>query len=119
MALIDSAIVFLVSLVVGTIGIYAGARLVTGEDDFGYALVSALIGAVVWGIVGFLIGGLPFLGPLLTLLAWIAVINARYRGGWLNATLIGVVSWGVAVGVLYLMAAFGITTFEAIGIPGT
>lgn len=118
MAWIDSAVVFLVSLVVGTIGIYAGARLITGEKDVGYAFVSALLGAVAWGLVGFLLGWIPFIGPLIVLAAWIGVINARYRGGWMNAILIGVTSWIFAVAILYLMATLGWTTFGAIGIPG-
>lgn len=118
MAWIDSVVVFLISLLVGSVGIYGGARLVAGEKDFGYAFVSALIGAIVWSIAGFLIGWLPLLGPLLTLVAWIAVINARYRGGWMNAALIGLTSWIFAVAVLYILALVGWTTFTAIGIPG-
>ena len=117
MALIDTLAIFLVNLVIGGIGIYIGASLVVGEGDFGYAVISAFLGALVWAIVSSLISGIPFLGPLLTLIAWIGVINYRYRGGWITATLIGFFSWLVAVGILVLLSSVGITTFSAIGIP--
>ena len=63
MALIDSIVVFVVSLLVGALGIYLGARVITEYEDYTYAIVTALIGAIVWGIVGFLFGWIPLLGP--------------------------------------------------------
>ena len=80
MALIDSLIVFLVSLLVGAFGIYVGARVVTEKEDYTYAVVTALLGAIIWAVVGLLFGWIPFLGPLLVLLAYVAVINSRYPG---------------------------------------
>jgi len=118
MALVDSAIVFVVSLLVGGLGIYVGARVVTGEADYTYAIVTALLGAIIWAVVGFLFGWIPLLGPLLVLLAYIAVINYRYPGGWLKAILIALVAWVATVVILYVLAVVGVGTFEAIGIPG-
>ena len=118
MALVDSLIVFVVSLLVGGLGIYVGARVITGEDDYTYAIVTALLGAIIWGIVGFLLGWIPFLGPVLVLLAYITVINARYEGGTVNAILIALVAWVATTVVLYALAVVGIGGFEAVGIPG-
>lgn len=47
MALIDSVIVFVVSLLVGALGVYVGARVITDYEDYTYAIVTALIGAVI------------------------------------------------------------------------
>ncbi|MGM0592660.1 MAG: hypothetical protein ACQETI_13745 [Halobacteriota archaeon] len=118
MALVDSLIVFVVSLLVGTVGIYTGARFITGEDDFRYALVTALLGAIVWAVVGFFLGWIPLLGPVVTLGAYLGVINARYRGGWVNAGAIAFVAWLASLVVLYALALVGVGSFGAVGVPG-
>jgi len=46
------------------------------------------------------------------------VINRRYPGGWLRAFAIALVAWLAALVVLYLLAVFDISTFEAVGVPG-
>ena len=118
MALIDSIIVFIVSLLVGALGIYIGARIITDYEDYTYAIVTALIGAIIWAVFGFLFGWIPLLGPLLVLFAYVAVINYRYPGGWSNAILISLIAWIASVVVLYVLAAVGIASFEAVGVPG-
>ena len=118
MALVDSAIVFVVSLLVGALGIYLGARAITDYEDFTYAIVTALLGAIIWAVVGFLFGWIPLLGPLLVLIAYVAVINYRYPGGWGNAILISLIAWIASLVVLYLLALVGIGAFEAMGVPG-
>jgi len=113
-----SAIVFVVSLLIGALGIYAGARIVVGADGYDHAIVTALIGAIVWAVVGFFVGWIPLLGPLLALLAYIAVINVRYPGDWTAAAMIGLVAWVTVLIALYVLAAVGVTGFEAVGVPG-
>ena len=116
---VASAIVFVVSLLIGALGIYVGARVIVGADDYNHAIVTALIGAIVWGVVGFFVGWIPLLGPLLALLAYIAVINFRYPGDWTAAAMIGLLAWVTVLAVLYVLAALGITAFDAVGVPGT
>lgn len=118
MALIDSLIVFLVGLAVGGLGIHIGAILVTGSSDYMDAVFTALIGAIVWVITSFFLGSIPLLGPVIVLLAWLWVIKSRYRGGWINAAAIALIAWAAVLGTLYLLAIFGITGFEAVGVPG-
>jgi len=118
MAFVDSMVVFVVSLLVGAFGIYVGASVVTDRADYTYAIVTALVGAVVWAVVGFLFGWVPLLGPVLVFLAYVAVINARYPGGWVNAGLIALIAWAASLIVLYVLALVGVTGFEAIGVPG-
>ena len=118
MALVDSLIVFVVSLLIGSLGIYVGARVVTGREDYTYGIVTALLGAIIWGVVGFLFGWIPLLGPILVLLAYVAVINYRYPGGWGSAILVAFVAWLTVLVVLYALAFVGIGTFDAVGVPG-
>ena len=119
MAIIDTLIVFVVSLLIGAVGIYVGARLLTGRNDYVYAVVTALIASIVWSIVAFFLGWIPFLGPLLALLAYLAIINMRYPGGWGTAIAISLIAWVSSLAVLYVLALFGLTSFEAAGVLGT
>ncbi len=89
---VASAVVFLASLLIGALGIYLGARIIVGAGNYDHALVTALIGAVVWAVVGFFVGWIPLLGPALALLAYITVINFQYPGDWTAAAMIGLVA---------------------------
>ncbi|WP_126665079.1 hypothetical protein [Haloterrigena salifodinae] len=115
---VQSLIVFAVSLLIGAVGIYVGAKVIVDSEDYTYALVTALIGAVVWGVVGFFLGWIPLLGPLLVFVAYLAVINSRYPGGWIDAAAITIVAWLSVLVVLYVLALIGVTGFEAAGVPG-
>lgn len=119
MAITDTLVVFLIGLLIGSIAIYAGARVMAGIDDFSYAVVTALIASIIWAIAAFLFGWIPFLGPLLALVAYIAVLNYRYPGGWGEAIGIALIAWIASLVILYVLAAMGITTFDAVGVPGT
>ncbi|SEH17974.1 hypothetical protein SAMN04487967_3505 [Natronorubrum sediminis] len=116
--MIESLIVFVVSLLIGAVGIYAGAKVVVDAEDYTYALITALLGAVIWAVVGFFFGWIPLLGPLLVLLAYLAVVNARYPGGWVDAAAITIVAWLSVLIVLYVLALIGVTGFDAVGVPG-
>ncbi|WP_436923608.1 hypothetical protein [Halosimplex amylolyticum] len=118
MALVDSIIVFVVSLLVGALGIYIGASVITDHEDYTYAIVTALIGAIIWGVVGFLFGWIPLLGPILVLIAYVAVIQFRYPGGWGDAILIALIAWIASLVVLWVLAFVGIGALEAVGVPG-
>ena len=118
MALIDSIVVFVISLLVGALGIYVGARVLTDENDYSYAIITALIGSLVWVVVAAFVGWIPFLGPLLALVAYIAVINYRYPGGWISAIGIALIAWIASLIVLYVLALVGVAGFDALGVPG-
>ncbi len=119
MAILDSLVIFLVSLILGTIGIYAGVRLVADRDvSYVNAAITALLGALAWGIVSFFVGFIPIIGALLALVIWVGVINWRYPGGWITAAGIGFVAWLVVIVVTYLLATLGLITPDALGIPG-
>lgn len=115
---VGSIIGFLVSLVVGALGIYVAGRVVTDYGDYTYAIITALIGSLVWFIVAFFLGWIPLLGPILALLAYLWVINSRYPGGWGTAAIIAVVAWAATLIVVYLLALLNLVAVEALGVPG-
>jgi len=118
MALIDNLLVFIVSLLIGGLGIHIGAIVTVGSYDYSKALWTALIGAIIWTVVGFFFGFIPLLGPAVTFLAWLTVINSSYEGGWINALVIAGIAWISVLAILYLLATLGIGEFGAIGVPG-
>jgi len=118
MALVDSIVVFAVSLVIGALGIHLGARTIVAESDLEEAVITALLGAIVWTVVGAFLGWIPFLGPALTFLAWLGLINSRYPGNWVNAGGIALVAWISVLGILYILAVLGVGDLGAIGVPG-
>ena len=113
-ALIDSIVVFN-----GALDIYIGARVIADREDCSCALITALIGAIIWVVVPFFFGGIPLLGPLLALVAYVAVINYRYLGGCGSAIDIALVVWIAFLVVLYILGILGVTAFDAMGVPGT
>lgn len=117
MALIDTIVAFVVSLLIGALGIYLGASVLTNVEDYTYAIVTALIGSLVWAVVAFFVGWIPLLGPILALIAYVGVINYRYPGGWVNAISIALIAWIATLVILYVLALLDITAFEAIGVP--
>jgi len=119
MAVVDAILIFVLSLLVGTVGILAGVRLVLDRDaGVANAAMTALLGAIAWAITSFFVGWVPVLGVLLMLVVWVGVINVRYPGGWGAAIAIGVVAWIVAVVIVSVFAAIGFVTPDALGIPG-
>jgi len=117
-SVVSGVLVFLVSFVVGTAAITVGAQVLIDRDTgVRRAAVTALLGAVVYTLVGVFLGWIPLLGPLLMLLAWVGVINWQYPGGWGTSAGIAFVAWLVAVLILVVLAQVGIAT-DAFGIPG-
>jgi hypothetical protein len=116
----DTILVFVINLIVGTGAIHLGARLIVDQDTgFMRALLTAVLGALAWAAVVFLLPAVPVLGPLLALVIWVTVINWLYPGSWLTAAAIGIVAWLVATGLLWVLASFDLVGFEAFGVPGT
>ncbi len=115
----SAVLVFLVSLLVGTAAIHLGARLIIDRDTgFRRAALTALLGALVYSLVGFFLGWIPLLGPILMLLAWVGVVNWQYPGGWGTAAGIGFVAWITSVLILFALAQLGIVMPDAMGVPG-
>ncbi|MFC7136575.1 hypothetical protein ACFQRB_08790 [Halobaculum litoreum] len=115
----SAAVVFLVSLVVGTVAIRLGAQVVIDRDTGNRrALAAALAGALAYTLVSYLLGWVPLLGPLVMLVAWVGVINWQYPGGWGTAAGIGGTAWVVAVAILVGLARLGALVPEAVGVPG-
>jgi len=119
---LGTIVTFVVSLLIGGLGIYAGARLLTGEGDFERAVWTALFGALGWAVVSLLVGWIPFLGGLIAtvlgFIVYLGIINARYPGGWVDAAGIALVAWIASVIVLALVGPLLPGGVGALGVAG-
>jgi len=119
MAVADSILIFVLSLLVGTIGILAGARLVLDQDaSFVNAAVTALRSARLRGpLRASSSAGSPPGHPVdVDRLGRRHQLALPRRLG--SAVAIGFVAWIVAVGIGYLFAVVGLVTPDVLGIPG-
>ncbi|AZQ15705.1 hypothetical protein [Halorubrum sp. PV6] len=111
---VGSIVSFVVALLVGGLTIYLSARVVVDVDDYGHAVVTALLGALGWALTSWI----PLIGSLVALVVWVGVINWRYPGGWVKAGIIGLGAWVAALVVLFVVnAVFGLGV-GAFGVPG-
>jgi len=118
--IVGSLVTLVVSLLVGGLGIYVGAMLVTGDDDFETALWTASLGSLAWVLTSLVLGWISLLGGLLSLVIGLAlylgVISMQYDADWVQAAAIAFVAW-IAVVVVRTLIAPLIGPFGAIGVP--
>ncbi len=109
-----SLVAFIVALLVGGLAIYLSASLVMDVQDYSHAVITALLGAIAWGLTVWI----PLLGPVIALIVWIGVINWRYPGGWVDAAIIGFVAWIGALAIVFVLDAVLGLGVGAFGVPG-
>lgn len=90
-----SLVGFILAWVISAIVIYVASRLLGEGEGFLTAIFAALVGAVIYAIVGFLLPGL--LGSILALIGWLLALKYFYGIGWLKAILLALVIWIFAV----------------------
>lgn len=119
-SVLGGLVAFVVGLLVGGVGVYVGAGLVTGDREFATALWAALLGSLAWAAGSLLVGWVPLLGGLfglvLGLLLYLGVIGLLYDVDWTEAAAIAFVAW-VAVVVVRALLGPLLGPFGAVGVP--
>jgi len=111
---VGSIVAFVVALLVGGLAIYLSARVVADVDDYGRAVVTAVLGALGWAVTAWI----PLIGPVIALLVWIGVLKWRYPGGWGTAAVMGLIAWVAALLILFVVNAVLGVGVGAFGVPG-
>jgi hypothetical protein len=111
---VGSVVAFVVALLVGGFAIHLSARVVADTNDYGRAVVTAVLGALGWAVTAWI----PLIGPIVALIVWIGVLKWRYPGGWGTAAVMGLVAWVAALLVLFLVNAVLGVGVGAFGVPG-
>ena len=116
-----TVLVLAVSLLIGGFALSVGAKLAFKSENYTHAVVTALLGALAWALVGAAfsaVGVQGALSSLVGLVVWVWVVRQRYEVGWTRGSLIGLFAWLAALVVLSLLALFGVSSLSAYGVPG-
>jgi hypothetical protein len=96
-----SVIFFIIGLISSTIIIYVVTKLFGQKEGLGRAFVTAIIGAIVYSIIYFLLGN-GWLAAIVGGLVWLIALRGLYDIGWLKSFAIAIIIWIAAtiVGLL-------------------
>jgi uncharacterized membrane protein len=85
-------IVFIIGLIVSTIIIYIVTRLFGEKEGIRRAFITAIIGAIIFGIAHFLLGN-GLLAATIGGVIWLLALRSLYKIGWIKAFVIAVIIW--------------------------
>jgi hypothetical protein len=104
--LITTILYFLIALIVSAIIIYAITKLFGEKEGFGTAILSALVGAIVYGVAYFFLGN-GILAAILGGIVWTLALGSLYGMIWLKAIGTAAVIWIIAIVVGIFLPTIG------------
>lgn len=101
MALIGNLLGFIINLIISGVVIYIATKLFGEDEGFSTAILTAFIGAIIWAVISYLIGG-GMIASIIGGIAWLMAIRSMYNVGWLKSIIIAVFIWLIAqiVGII-------------------
>lgn len=87
-----SALSFIIGLAISTIIIWVVTKLFGQKEGIGRAFLTAVIGAVVYSIVYFLLGN-GWLAAIVGGIVWLLALRGLYEIRWLKAFVIAIIIW--------------------------
>ena len=104
--LILSAVIYIAGLMV------VGGRKATFGDAFKISLLGTVLGGLIYAAISFFV---PFIGLIIYILIWLALIKQYFETGWLNALAIGILAvivWIALIIIVGLILAIPLTLLE-------
>lgn len=101
----------IVSIFVSTISIYIAGKILAEKENIGIAFVTALIGSLVAYVIGMYV---PYVGWLIAIIAWLAIIKHFYDTSWLKAFFIALIAFIAEVIIAGILALIGLGAWIAI-----
>ncbi|HSA74867.1 MAG TPA: hypothetical protein VLE21_01625 [Candidatus Nitrosocosmicus sp.] len=83
---------FLIGLAISTILIYIITKLLGEKEGLKIALLAALLGSIMFGIISYIFGN-GIIAAAIGGIIWLVALKWLYSTGWLKAILIAVVLW--------------------------
>ncbi len=83
---------FLIGLAISTILIYVVTKLLGEKEGIKTALLAALLGSIMFGIVNYIFGN-GIIAAAIGGIIWLVALKWLYSTGWLKAIIIAVVLW--------------------------
>lgn len=124
MALVSGVVGFALSFLVVAVATHVSTSVFTRSPTIAYSMLTALITSLVWIGVPRLVSGTVEIagsslgaGPLLTVIAYLILIDVLYPGNFGRAVVISVGTWICAFVILYLTGTTGLDAFAAVGMP--
>lgn len=97
-----SVITFIVGLIVSTIIIFVATKLLGQKEGIGRAFATAIVGAIVYSIIYFLLER-GWLAAIVGGIVWLLALRGLYDIGWLRAFVIAVIVWIAATIIGFLL----------------
>lgn len=83
---------FLIGLAISTILIYIVTKLLGEKEGLKIALLAALLGSIMFGIISYIFGN-GIIAAAIGGIIWLVALKWLYSTGWLKSILIAVVLW--------------------------
>lgn len=113
--IIETAIIFIVSLLISAIIIFIVTKLSRETEGFGTALLAAFIGAIIYMALYYIFGlipelaGLKWVASLIGGIGWLIALRKLYTIGWLKALGLAIVIWIISAILGYFLPTLAIT----------
>lgn len=115
MAIIHMLLAFFVALIAGGFTIFVAAIYVVNVWNYSYAILTAFIGGLIWGLAAAVAHPIA---TVLLLIVWIVVIDMVYPGDWRHASVVAFIAWCTALLLLLMTKSLFGVDIGMLGIPG-
>ena len=99
---LTSMVSFLIALLISTIIIYVVTKIMGEKEGFGRAILTAIIGTVIYVLAYYLIGN-GLLAAVIAGFVWLLALKGLYKIGWIKALIIAVLIWVLAIVVGFFL----------------
>jgi len=113
--IIETAIIFVVSLLISAIIIFIVAKISGEKEGFGTALLAAFVGAIMYTTLYYVFGlipelaGLKWVASLIGGIGWLLALRKLYTIGWLKALGLAFIIWIISAIVGYFLPTLATT----------
>ncbi len=107
--LIETAVLFVISLIISAIIIYIVTKIFGETEGFGTALLAAFVGAILYTAIYYIFGNISdltdykWLASIIGGLGWLVALRFLYTIGWLKALGLAIIIWIISAVVGFFL----------------